>query len=52
MASEREGPVLVEITHSGDGGRRIRLSSEPIEVRILVILVDLMFKVSFDDDSL
>jgi hypothetical protein len=33
IASEREGPVLVEITHSGDGGRRIRLTSEPVEVR-------------------
>lgn len=35
MSIDREGPVLVEITHSGDGGRRIKLSSEPIEVGYL-----------------
>lgn len=29
---EREGPMLVEVTHSGDGGRRVKLSAEPIEV--------------------
>lgn len=28
---ERE-PMLVEVTHSGDGGRRVKLSAEPIEV--------------------
>lgn len=32
MAAEREGPMLVEITHSGDGGRRVKLTIEPIEV--------------------
>jgi afadin len=32
MAAEREGPMLVEITHSGDGGRRVKLTAEPIEV--------------------
>lgn len=33
MTTEREGPMLVEITHSGgDGGRRVKLTSEPIEV--------------------
>ncbi|GAB0100153.1 afadin [Sergentomyia squamirostris] len=32
MSAEREGPMLVEVTHSGDGGRRIKLGSEPIEV--------------------
>ncbi|XP_055858558.1 afadin [Episyrphus balteatus] len=31
-SSDREGPVLVEVTHSGDSGRRIKLGSEPIEV--------------------
>lgn len=29
---EREGPMLVEITHSGDGGRRVKLTTEPVEV--------------------
>ncbi|XP_037924933.1 afadin isoform X3 [Hermetia illucens] len=32
ISSEREGPMLVEVTHSGDGGRRIKLSSDPVEV--------------------
>ncbi|XP_070491228.1 afadin isoform X2 [Chironomus tepperi] len=32
MTAEREGPMLVEITHSGDGGRRVKLTIEPIEV--------------------
>ncbi|XP_055713827.1 afadin isoform X11 [Phlebotomus papatasi] len=32
MSAEREGPMLVEVTHSGDGGRRIKLGSEPVEV--------------------
>ncbi|XP_011203899.2 afadin isoform X3 [Bactrocera dorsalis] len=32
IASDREGAVLVEVTHSGDGGRRIKLGSDPIEV--------------------
>lgn len=32
MTTEREGPMLIEITHSGDGGRRIKLTTEPIEV--------------------
>lgn len=32
ITSEREGPVLIEITHSGDGGRRLKLTSEPVEV--------------------
>ncbi|XP_059614247.1 afadin isoform X3 [Phlebotomus argentipes] len=32
MSAEREGPTLVEVTHSGDGGRRIKLGSEPVEV--------------------
>lgn len=30
--TDREGPTLVEVTHSGDGGRRVKLTSEPIEV--------------------
>jgi FHA domain len=30
--TEREGPVLIEITHAGDGGRRLKLTSEPVEV--------------------
>lgn len=32
MTTEREGPVLIEITHSGDGGRRLKLTTEPVEV--------------------
>ncbi|XP_055684220.1 afadin isoform X2 [Lutzomyia longipalpis] len=32
MSAEREGPMLVEVMHSGDGGRRIKLGSEPVEV--------------------
>lgn len=32
MTAEREGPVLIEITHSGDGGRRLKLTTEPVEV--------------------
>lgn len=32
MSGDREGPVLVEVTHSGDGGRRIKLGSDPVEV--------------------
>lgn len=31
-SSDREGPVLMEITHSGEGGRHVKLTSEPIEV--------------------
>lgn len=30
--TEREGPCLIEVTHSGDGGRRVKLTSEPLEV--------------------
>ena len=36
VSVEREGPMLVEITHSGDGGRRVKLSSEPVEVGQIV----------------
>uniref|UniRef100_A0A182JNT8 PDZ domain-containing protein n=1 Tax=Anopheles christyi TaxID=43041 RepID=A0A182JNT8_9DIPT len=32
IGGDREGPMLIEITHSGDGGRRVKLGSEPIEV--------------------
>lgn len=32
LGGDREGPMLIEITHSGDGGRRVKLGSEPIEV--------------------
>lgn len=32
MSIEREGPMLVEVTHTGDGGRRVKLGAEPIEV--------------------
>ncbi|XP_062564863.1 uncharacterized protein LOC134227373 isoform X6 [Armigeres subalbatus] len=32
LGSDREGPMLIEITHSGDGGRRVKLGTEPIEV--------------------
>lgn len=35
VSIDREGPILVEITHSGEGGRHIRLTSEPIEVSAL-----------------
>lgn len=31
-STEREGPMLIEVTHSGDGARRIKLSGDPIEV--------------------
>lgn len=37
VSVEREGPMLVEITHSGDGGRRVKLSSEPVEVSFFII---------------
>lgn len=33
MSQDREGPMLVEVTHSGDGGRRLKLGHEPVEVR-------------------
>ncbi|XP_075145292.1 adherens junction formation factor afadin isoform X2 [Haematobia irritans] len=32
MSQDREGPMLVEVTHSGDGGRRLKLGNDPIEV--------------------
>lgn len=32
VTQDREGPVLVEITHSGEGGRHVKLTSEPTEV--------------------
>ncbi|XP_055322109.1 afadin isoform X6 [Sitodiplosis mosellana] len=32
ITPDREGPVLVEITHSGEGGRHVKLTAEPIEV--------------------
>lgn len=32
VATDREGPILVEITHSGEGGRSVKLTAEPIEV--------------------
>lgn len=32
VTMDREGPTLVEITHNGDGGRRVKLGVEPIEV--------------------
>lgn len=32
VATDREGPILVEITHSGEGGRHVKLTAEPIEV--------------------
>lgn len=35
VANDREGPVLVEITHSGEGGRQVKLTTEPIEVSYL-----------------
>lgn len=38
VSIDREGPVLVEVTHSGDGGRRIKLTAEPIEVSLYFIL--------------
>lgn len=34
VSGDREGPTLLEILHSGDGGRRMKLGSEPIEVII------------------
>lgn len=32
VSGDRDGPTLLEILHSGDGGRRMKLGSEPIEV--------------------
>uniref|UniRef100_A0A1I8P1F7 Afadin n=1 Tax=Stomoxys calcitrans TaxID=35570 RepID=A0A1I8P1F7_STOCA len=32
ISQDREGPMLVEVTHSGDGGRRLKLGNDPIEV--------------------
>lgn len=32
VATDREGPILVEITHSGEGARSVKLTAEPIEV--------------------
>jgi afadin len=32
MTTEREGPMLIEITHAGDGGRRVKLTNDAIEV--------------------
>lgn len=34
VSGDREGPMLIEITHSGDGGRRVKLTTEPIEVSV------------------
>lgn len=34
VSTDREGPVLVEITHSGEGGRSVKLTAEPIEVSV------------------
>lgn len=34
VTMDREGPTLVEITHNGDGGRRVKLGVEPIEVSV------------------
>lgn len=36
---DREGPTLVEITHNGDGGRRVKLGVEPIEVSDISLCV-------------
>ena len=38
VSVEREGPTLLEITHSGDGGRRVKLTAEPIEVSFSVTI--------------
>lgn len=40
VSIDREGPVLVEVTHSGDGGRRIKLTAEPIEVSFIHFIHD------------
>lgn len=40
---EREGPTLVEITHSGESGRRVKLGSEPIEVCVTYIYIYMTF---------
>lgn len=34
VSTDREGPILVEITHSGEGGRHVKLTAEPIEVSV------------------
>lgn len=38
VSPDREGPVLLEITHSGEGGRHVKLTSEPIEVSIASLI--------------
>lgn len=40
---EREGPMLVEITHSGDGGRRVKLTAEPVEVGKIILFFVIKF---------
>lgn len=47
VSPDREGPVLVEITHSGEGGRHVKLTSEPIEVSIASIINIFYTLVSF-----
>lgn len=32
LSADREGPALIEVTHSGDGGKRVKLTTEPLEV--------------------
>lgn len=44
VSVEREGPMLVEITHSGDGGRRVKLGAEPIEVSSTIYRFSFFFR--------
>lgn len=43
ISQDREGPMLVEVTHSGDGGRRIKLNNDPIEVSTFSKVVFIKF---------
>ncbi|XP_063706999.1 afadin isoform X3 [Culicoides brevitarsis] len=32
LSTEREGPAIIEVTHSGDGGKRVKLTTDPLEI--------------------
>lgn len=44
VSTDREGPILVEITHSGEGGRSVKLTAEPIEVSVCPMSICLSFR--------
>lgn len=45
VATDREGPTLVEITHSGEGGRHVKLTAEPIEVSDIITCKSSLIKI-------